>query len=154
MKEHHVNGRGPREGERNPVEYRAQGVGGSSEATGEEGGEGEEEGREEEDEIVELLEELAGQNDGIDTSPNVVALRMIFEDMKGDIRFPPPWYVPIEGKLPCNRHLHVPAEQTKDGRERNFWCDLPAMHRIKEGHRMVTSNTHGRAFTWPYWSPL
>lgn len=92
--------------------------------------------------------------------PNIEALTFCFDTASsgGKIRLdwmlPPPWYVPVEAP-PCNVHLHVPAEDTKDNTARNFYCDKPAGHPAPDGtagsHRMVyrPPNHEGKAFTWP-----
>lgn len=77
------------------------------------------------------------------------ALAFVFDDGAGGMvldRLPPPWYVPVEAPA-CGHVLHVAAEDTTDGVERRFVCDLPAGHEDRQ-HRQVTDNEEGHTLTW------
>ena len=56
------------------------------------------------------------------------------------------WFIQDLETPACGTVLYVPADQTNDGVERMFVCDLPASH--PDRHRQVTDMAEGTTLTW------
>ena len=57
------------------------------------------------------------------------------------------WYLPDPGTPACGLVRYVRPEETNDGTERLFVCDLAAGH-AEPRHRQVTDVAEGEAITW------
>lgn len=57
------------------------------------------------------------------------------------------WFLPDPSTPACGIVRYVRPEETNDGMERMFVCDLPAGH-PEDQHRQVTNVTEGKAILW------
>lgn len=57
------------------------------------------------------------------------------------------WFLPDPSTPACGLVRYVRPDETNDGVERMFVCDLPAGH-AEERHRQVTDAAEGKTLTW------
>lgn len=57
------------------------------------------------------------------------------------------WFLPDPSIPACGIVRYIRPEETNDGVERMFVCDLPANHH-EDRHRQVTDVGEGKAITW------
>lgn len=58
------------------------------------------------------------------------------------------WFLPDPTIPACGIVRYVRPEETNDGMERMFVCDLPDGHPSEVRHRQVTDVAAGKAITW------